>query len=842
MEKCDFHCVKKSTISSTEANMNALKTVVRALRDTVALLLTLALALPVPAFADPPKGKPAKSKAAAPAPPLLTLEAISRDTGKWAGTPPGQVRWSEDGTKLHFQWNPERGDRAEQYELDVRTANAAPRKVESEERRWLSSNPGVRNRAETLKVYAFQGDLYLHDRKTGKTTQLTRTAGSESNPHFSFDDQSILFTSENNLFERVLATGEIRQITDFRRGRDPNEKPKLSKQDEYLEKQQLELFEIIQKQEKDEKEQRERTKAERGPFPEATYLKENESVSSLQLSPDRKFVTFLLTDRTEAARSKVPEMPKYVTKSGYSETERLATQIGGTGRVKVGAAQPTQKLGIVMTDSGKVTWVEFGLEKRAFGFQLIGGEAGQFFGGNAAVAWSDDGKHAFSVLRARDNKERWIMLLELPAGKARILDVERDEAWIMSQGPYGWMPDNQSLWFRSERDGYFHIYTLGIAEGSKPKALTSGKWEVTSAQLSNDKSKFFLTTSESHPGERHFYWLPVAGGERTRVTTGEGVFTVNLSPDDRWMAVSHSNANGPGDLYLMENQPGASLKRLTDSYTDEFKGYVWSSFEVVTIPDAANNALYARLFKPQKPHASRPAVIYVHGAGYAQSVFKNWGGFGTTPFFNVLLQAGYTVLDLDYRGSSGYGRDCRTDIYRNMGGKDIDSAVAAAKWLAEKHGVDPRRIGIYGGSYGGFFTLMALFKHPGVFAAGAALYPVTDWAHYNHPYTSNILNEPSADDEAYRRSSPIYFAGGLQDRLLILHGMHDRNVHYQDTIRLAQRLIELKKSGWELATMPIEDHGWQNEYSRLDSYRRVFGLFEDVLKRSLPAMSKAGKR
>jgi dipeptidyl aminopeptidase/acylaminoacyl peptidase len=825
-----------------EENMNLLKMSARALRDVLMLLLTLSLVVPAPAWADPPKSKPAKTKAAAPPPPALTLEAISRDAAKWAGSPPGAVRWTEDGSKLHFQWNPERADRSELYELDLRAADARPRKVADDEKRWLSSNPGVRNRASTLKVYAYQGDLYLYDAKSGKSRQITRTADAESNPHFSFDEKGILYTSNNNLFERVLATGEIRQITDFRRGRDPDEKPKLSKQDEYLEKQQLDLFQIIQKQEKDEKENRERTKRERGPFPEATYLKENESVANLQLSPDRKYVTFLFTDRTEAARSKVPEMPKYVTKSGYSEMERLATQIAGAGRVKVGATQPVQKLGVMDTETGKVSYVDFGLEKRAFGFQLVGGEAGQFFGGNVAVAWSEDGKNAFSVLRARDNKERWIMLLDLAAAKARLLDTDKDEAWIMSQGPYGWMADHQTLWFRSERDGYFHIYTLSIAEGSKPKALTSGKWEVTGVQLSDDKTKFFLTTSETHPGERQFYRMPAAGGERTRVTSGEGVHATNLSPDEKWMTVSFSGTDGPTDLYLMENKPGATMKRLTDSYTDEFKSYRWSKFEVVTIPDADNIALYARLYKPEKSHPARPAVIYVHGAGYAQSVFRNWGGFGTTPFFNVLLQAGYTVLDLDYRGSSGYGRDCRTAIYRHMGGKDIDSAVAAAKWLAEKQGIDPRRIGIYGGSYGGFFTLMALFKHPGVFAAGAALYPVTDWAHYNHPYTSNILNQPSDDDEAYKRSSPIYFAGGLQDRLLILHGMFDRNVHYQDTVRLVQRLIELKKTGWELATLPIEDHGWQNEYSRLDSNRRIFDLFEEVLKRQLPPLSKGGKK
>jgi len=774
-------------------------------------------------------------RASRPAPaaePVLTLEAISRDTGKWAGTPPVGVRWTEDGAKLHFLWNPERGDRNEWYELDVKQPGGMPRKIDDAERRWLSSNPGRRNKAKTLKVYAFSGDLYLHDVRSGKTQQITRTSGGESNPRFSFDESSIHYQQGMNLYEWVIETGETRQITDIRRGRDPEDRPRLSKQDEYLEKQQLDMFEILKKEEKNREEGRERTKRERGPFPDTLYLKETETVGGLQVSPDGKWVTFVLTDRTEAARAKVPVMPKYVTKSGYSETERLGTQIGGAGRVKVGAAQIKQKLAVMNTEDGKVRYVDMGLEKREHGIQGVGG--------GAFVAWSDDGKNAFCVLRARDNKERWIVALDVPEAKARILDADRDEAWIMSQGPYGFLADNQTIWFRSERHGYFHIYTMPFS-GGQPTALTSGKWEVTSVSLSDDKSKFFLTTSETHPGERQLYWMPPSGGERTRVTTGTGVFTASMSADEKWLAVSHSNPESPSDLYLMENRPGAAPKRLVDSYTDEFKGYRWRKFEVVSFPDADGHLLYARLFKPDKPHATRPAVIYVHGAGYAQSVFHNWGGFGTTPFFNVLLQAGYTVMDLDYRGSSGYGRDCRTAIYRNMGGKDIDSAVVAAKWLAESQGVDPRRIGIYGGSYGGFFTLMAQFKHPGVFAAGAALYPVTDWAHYNHPYTSNILNLPYEDDEAYRNSSPIYYADGLKDRLLILHGMHDRNVHYQDTIRLVQRLIELKKTGWELATMPIEDHGWRNETSRLDSWRRIFGLFEDVLKRQLPPLPRGAK-
>ncbi|MCX6609750.1 MAG: prolyl oligopeptidase family serine peptidase [Acidobacteria bacterium] len=237
------------------------------------------------------------------------------------------------------------------------------------------------------------------------------------------------------------------------------------------------------------------------------------------------------------------------------------------------------------------------------------------------------------------------------------------------------------------------------------------------------------------------------------------------------------------------------------------------------------------LIKPAVSRKGGPAVIFVHGAGYLQNVHRWWSNyFREYMFHHILSASGYTVLDIDYRASSGYGRDWRTGIYRFMGGKDLEDHLDAAKWLATAQGVNPKKIGIYGGSYGGFITLMALFTSPDTFAAGAALRPVTDWAHYNHPYTSNILNEPQKDAEAYRKSSPIYHAQGLKSALLIAHGMVDVNVHYQDSVRLAQRLIELGKDNWELASYPVEDHGFVEPTSWTDEYRRIFKLFEKNLK------------
>jgi dipeptidyl aminopeptidase/acylaminoacyl peptidase len=199
-------------------------------------------------------------------------------------------------------------------------------------------------------------------------------------------------------------------------------------------------------------------------------------------------------------------------------------------------------------------------------------------------------------------------------------------------------------------------------------------------------------------------------------------------------------------------------------------------------------------------------------------------------FHTLLARRGYLVLDLDYRASAGYGRDWRTAIYRGMGWPEVEDLEDGVRWLVEKHGVDPARVGVYGGSYGGFLTLMALFRRPDLFAAGAALRPVTDWAHYNHPYTSNILNAPEVDPEAYEKSSPIEYAEGLRKPLLICHGMVDDNVVFQDTVRLVQRLIELEKTEYfETAVYPLEPHSFIEPSSWLDEYKRILELFEEEI-------------
>jgi len=223
--------------------------------------------------------------------------------------------------------------------------------------------------------------------------------------------------------------------------------------------------------------------------------------------------------------------------------------------------------------------------------------------------------------------------------------------------------------------------------------------------------------------------------------------------------------------------------------------------------------------------------MFVHGAGYLQNVHQQYPAyFREQMFHNLLVQKGYVVLDMDYRGSAGYGRDWRTAIYRNMGHPELEDYKDGLDWLVATKQGDRDHAGIYGGSYGGFMTFMALFRSPGTFKAGAALRPVVDWHQYNHGYTANILNTPDIDPEAYRKSSPIEYADGLQDHLLIAHGMMDDNVFFQDSVNLTQKLIELHKDNWSIAPYPLERHGYVRADSWLDQYKRILKLFEENLK------------
>jgi dipeptidyl aminopeptidase/acylaminoacyl peptidase len=274
----------------------------------------------------------------------------------------------------------------------------------------------------------------------------------------------------------------------------------------------------------------------------------------------------------------------------------------------------------------------------------------------------------------------------------------------------------------------------------------------------------------------------------------------------------------------------------TDGHDAPSSGWVLP--EIVSFPARDRKTLRGALYGPHPYEedfmkasacAQRfPVVIFVHGAGIQQNVVEGWTQYSPNfKFATVLSRRGFAVFDVDYRGSTGYGRDFRTDVAGHLGGKDLQDELAAVDFLKSLPCVDGRRIGIYGGSYGGFMTEMALFSSPGTFAAGAALRPVADWANYyrsNNYYCLQRLGTPEDQMEAYRQSSPINYAENLQDPLLLLHGVLDSNVPFQDTVQLTDRLQRAGKS-FELMIYPREDHTFNESENWIDQYSRILDFF-----------------
>ncbi|SRR5579871_455715 len=777
----------------------------------------------------------------------LTVEKIMRDP-KWIGTSPSNINWSSDGKYLFFNWNPEKAISDSLYYITKE--NAVPAKADIQiKQTFLSARNVVYNHSRTAFTYSKDGDIFFTDVKTKNTKRITQTADYESNPFFCFNETKIVYNSSQNLFSWDIATGETVQLTNFQKGSNPlpeavsqnprrrqtktaeEKKDNVSAQEKWLQNDQLELFDVL----RERKQKRDLADSLKKNSPREKVLRtiytDDKNAFNIELSPDGRFVSYDLYKNAADAKNTV--VPNYVTESGFTQDI--------PGREKVGVAQGSYEFFVFDKQNDTVMAVKTqqipGINDQPDYIKYYPSkDTAQKKQPRGVIVygpyWSANGTHAVVDIYSQDNKDRWLMLLDAPTGKLKLLDRQRDEAWIDGPGlrDLGWIDEN-TFWFQSEASGYSHLYSANVVSGEK-KQLTNGKYEVQKAQLSNDKKYFYIITNEANPGEQQFYRLSIAGSKAERITTMTGANEVTISPDEKQIAILYSYSNKPWELFLQENKPGTTAKQITSlAQTQEFKSYHWRDPEIITFVARDGATVYARLYRSAMEDASKPAVIFVHGAGYLQNAHKWWSYYYHEFMFNNLLaDNGYTVLDIDYRGSAGYGRDWRTAIYRHMGGKDLDDQVDGAKYLIEKFGVNPKHIGIYGGSYGGFITLMAMFTTPDVFAAGAGLRSVTDWAHYNHGYTSNILNEPFNDSIAYKQSSPIYFASGLKGHLLMCHGMVDENVHFQDIVRLSQRLIELGKNNWELAVYPVEDHGFVEPSSWTDEYKRIFKLFETYLK------------
>ena len=778
----------------------------------------------------------------------LTLEQIMADPDWIAGqiTLPGHA-----GTAPYFGSN----DRSVYYELkrngsalkDLHRIDLGDGKdivIDAAAMADADGDHAVNDDVHGRTAFVRNGDIFVRD-KSGVLLQITRSAQEESAPQFSPDGRFLSFRVGNDWFVHDLELGVTTSAAILKTEKDPD----AAKADD-LRDLQLHLFATLKHTQDDKRAEREhnealqRGDATRAPLP--FYLGDDVQVVDTTLSPDAHWL-LAVTSPKNFEGGKKGKLTRYVTESGYEEFEDERTRVGRNGGAPHtlwlfdlrahSCAQLTfdalpgirdDVLKSVRDENAKTSAKSEKVQKDKTADKPKAREVQV-----SAVVFARDSANAAVQLLASDNKDRWIASIDFARHALVAQHRLHDDAWVnWNFNEFGWENDSRTLWYVSEESGYAQLYAKPLND--KAQALTHGKFEVGSPQLSRDGRSFYVIANVQAPGSYDVYRIAASGGELQRITRYQGVETFNVAHDGASLLVAHSSSYAPTQLAIVPADGSGALREITDTSTAQYKALQWATPEIVQVPSTHfKGTVYAKFYKPANfdKTAAHPAVMFVHGAGYTQNVHQKFPYyFREQMFHNLLLQHGYVVLDMDYRASEGYGRDWRTAIYRQMGHPELEDLLDGKRWLVKNWNVDGRRVGIYGGSYGGFMTLIALFRAPGEFAAGAALRPVTDWTQYDHEYTSKILNTPQIDPLAYARSSPIEYADGLRDPLLICHGVTDDNVLFEDSMRLYEKLIELHKDNFTISPYPLDRHSFTNADSWLDEYKRIYRLFETNLQ------------
>jgi dipeptidyl aminopeptidase/acylaminoacyl peptidase len=801
------------------------------------IVLAVALSLCAPAGAIDAAQSAAQSG--------ISLERIMADPD-WIGPPVKDAYWSVDGRAVFYSIKRSGSPIMNLHRIDI--GGRKDRIIDAQALADADS-PAVFDGAGKRAAFVRNDDIFVRDVAGGRLTQITRTPAKEAAPQFSADGRLLSFRVDNDWFVHDFGTGLTAPAAIVKAEKDPDAPAKADD----LRDVQLRTFSTLKrlhdeaelvKKNAEELRKRDVTRAE-APF----YLGDNVSIRDAELSPDAHWLVIVTVPKS-AAKGFEGKLTRYVTESGYEEFE--------TERVRAGRNPPAPQSLILLNlvdhtahalaldslpgigdDPLKAVRDENGSHEPAALRQreVVVIPDDPEGGGAGGISWSRDSSSLAVQLAAIDNKDRWIASVDF--AKYALVPQHRlsDPAWInWTFNGFGWLRDGRTLWFESEQTGYTHLYTK--EPNAEARALTQGQFEVSEPALSADGRWFYVLCNAQAPYSYDVYRVPTGGGKLQRVTQLEGAEKFALDRAGKLLLVAHSSSYLRTQIAVLKADGSDTARDLTDTQTADYKSISWIQPEIVKVPSSHfGGVIYAKAYRgaadePKK----RPGVLFIHGAGYMQDVHLRYPYYFREQMFNNwLVQHGYAVLDLDYRASAGYGRDWRTAIYRQMGHPELEDLLDGKRWLAEHASVDPARVAVYGGSYGGFMTLMALFRAPGEFAAGAALRPVTDWMQYEHNYTAAILNDPKIDPISYARSSPIEFAEGLHDPLLICHGVIDDNVLFEDSMRLYQRLIELHKDDFTLSPYPLDRHGFSNADSWLDEYKRIYRLFESHLKEPNPA-------
>jgi dipeptidyl-peptidase-4 len=477
------------------------------------------------------------------------------------------------------------------------------------------------------------------------------------------------------------------------------------------------------------------------------------------------------------------------------ETDSLYSQPIALRYPKAGTPNPVARIGVVNVNGGATTWMDTGTDPEAL---LV------------RMEWAASPSQVVIQRMNRIQNRVDVMMADAATGRSRTLFTDVDSAWIDIRGNVlEWVNGGRHFVWSSDRDGWQHLY-LYNRDGTVARQLTRGAWDVTRVMgIDSAGGWIYFGAAEEGPMQRHVYRVRLNGrGGVQQLSREPGTHSATLSPAGTYYLETYSTISTP-TVTRLHRADGAPVRVLADNQRvrDAVAALAIRAPEFVTIPARDGTLLNAWIIRPADfdPAKKYPVLMYVYGGPGSQTVTDAWGGTRYL-WHQSLAQQGYVVVSVDNRGTAGRGRAFEKAVYMKLGEYEASDQIAAATWLARQPWVDAERLGIWGWSYGGYATSYTMTRPDSPFRAGIAVAPVADWWLYDTIYTERFMRTPQENPEGYRRSAPVNHAADLRGRLLIVHGTGDDNVHFQNSVRLANALQAAGKQ-FQFMAYPNRTHG-----------------------------------
>jgi dipeptidyl-peptidase-4 len=520
-----------------------------------------------------------------------------------------------------------------------------------------------------------------------------------------------------------------------------------------------------------------------------------------------------------------------VDESTVTETQRFeiaADNVTTFAQRYPAAGEPNARiqLGVADVAKGAVVWIDLGSDPD---FYL------------ARVGWLPDGKTLAVQRETRNQRRLDLMFADISTGASRVMLTETSDSWVDLHDELTFLEHSREFIWASSRDGYRHLY-LYADDGRLIRQLTAGHWDVDDFRgraikgVDEARRLVYFSAALPDPTQRNLYVASLdtpEPAEPRRITHRDGLHGITMSSNARVYIDAFTNRHQPPQISVHEaggTQIASLLENRLDAAHPDAPYLADNAVpEYGTLTAADGQLLYYRVFKPRHfdPARRYPAIVDVYGGPGVQRVVDAWTG---SSFVQILTRAGYVVFQLDNRGSAFRGTAFQSPLHGQMGVVEVADQVLGAHWLAAQAYVDASRMGVWGWSYGGYMTLMLMFKEPDLFRAGVAGAPVTDWRLYDTHYTERYLGMPQDNEAGYEASSALPYAKDLKGRLLIMHGMADDNVLFLNSTKLFRRLQDLGKP-FDVMVYPGGKHGLTRQHDGRHAYATLLRFFDDNLQR-----------